>query len=409
MNTPTKLGTYALGLVAVFGAAAGVGNAVGPVGPAATAHDTAAHDDPDTESPMDMTQQQSSAASGAHVPGGLQISENGYTLDLADSLPAGAATPVSFRILGPDGQPVTAYDIAHDEDLHLIAVRRDLSGYQHVHPELTPDGTWSIPLDLTPGTWRLFADFDPAGEDAALVLGADVAVAGDYTPCRCPSRRPSAEVDGYTVALDGDLVPGQESKLTLSVSRDGQPVTDLQPYLAAYGHLVALRDGDLAYLHVHPAGRTRRRGHRPGPDITFYARRPRPGTTGCSWTSSTATRPHRRVHRPRRRSRPAVSDGDRPLRAPASTTTAATPTADRPAPPSRACSKEETMSSTPDTADRHGGRPPGRTGDRRDDLRLVRRPHREEAQPAGRRRPPPSTTPPRRRRSPHRRTSPPRT
>ena len=29
-------------------------------------------------------------------------------------------------------------------------------------------------------------------------------------------------------------------------------MTDLQPYLGAYGHLVALRDGDLAYLHVHP-------------------------------------------------------------------------------------------------------------------------------------------------------------
>ena len=36
--------------------------------------------------------------------------------------------------------------------------------------------------------------------------------------------------------------------------RDGEPVTDLEPYLGAYGHLVALRAGDLAYLHVHPEG-----------------------------------------------------------------------------------------------------------------------------------------------------------
>ena len=276
MNTPTKLGTYALGLVVVFGAAAGLGNAVGPVGPAAAAHDTATHDDPDTESPMDMPQQ-SSAASGGHVPGGLQISENGYTLDLADSLPAGAATPVSFRILGADSRPLTSYDTAHDQDLHLIAVRRDLSGYQHVHPELAPDGTWSIPLDLTPGAWRLFADFDPAGEDAALVLGADVAVGGDYTPVSLPEASTRAEVDGYTVTLDGNLVPGQESELILSVSRDGQPVTDLQPYLAAYGHLVALRDGDLAYLHVHPAGEPGDGATRPGPDITFYATAPSAG------------------------------------------------------------------------------------------------------------------------------------
>lgn len=31
-------------------------------------------------------------------------------------------------------------------------------------------------------------------------------------------------------------------------------VTDLKPYVGAFGHLVALRAGDLAYLHVHPDG-----------------------------------------------------------------------------------------------------------------------------------------------------------
>jgi hypothetical protein len=278
MNSPTKLGAYTLGLVAVFGAAAGIGSVVGPVGAAAddtATHDAAPHGETPAESPIDTSAQPSPAST--HLPGGLQVSENGYTLDAAGSLPAGAATPVSFRILGPDGQPVTAYDPAHDEDLHLIAVRRDLTGYQHVHPELSADGTWSIPLDLTAGEWRLFADFDPAGPDEPLVLGADVAVAGDYTPQPLPEPSPTAGVDGYTVTLDGQLVPGQESELTLSVSRDGRPVTDLQPYLAAYGHLVALRDGDLAYLHVHPAGEPGDGATAPGPDITFYATAPSAG------------------------------------------------------------------------------------------------------------------------------------
>ena len=273
MNTPTRLGAYTLGLVAVFGAAAGIGSAVGPVGPAATTHDTGSH----AESPADTTAQQTSAGPGTRLPGGLQISQEGYALDVARELPAGPATPVTFRVLGPDGRPVTAYDTAHDEDLHLIAVRRDLTGYQHVHPDLAADGTWSVPLDLTAGTWRLFTDFDPAGDDAALVLGADVAVAGDHTPQPLPQPSTTAEVDGYTVTLDGQLVPGQESELTLSVSRDGQPVTDLQPHLAAYGHLVALRDGDLAYLHVHPAGQPGDGTTAPGPDITFYATAPSAG------------------------------------------------------------------------------------------------------------------------------------
>ncbi len=65
--------------------------------------------------------------------------------------------------------------------------------------------------------------------------------------------------------------------LTLTVARDGEPVTDLQPYLAAYGHLVALRVGDLGYLHVHPEGAPGDGVTAPGPEITFMAVAPSDG------------------------------------------------------------------------------------------------------------------------------------
>ena len=45
---------------------------------------------------------------------------------------------------------------------------------------------------------------------------------------------------------------GEESELEFVVRHDGEVVNDLDDYLGAKGHLVALRDGDLAYLHVHP-------------------------------------------------------------------------------------------------------------------------------------------------------------
>ena len=41
---------------------------------------------------------------------------------------------------------------------------------------------------------------------------------------------------------------------------------DLEPYLGALGHLVALREGDLAFLHVHPEAE-----EGSGPRVAFRA------------------------------------------------------------------------------------------------------------------------------------------
>ena len=79
-------------------------------------------------------------------------------------------------------------------------------------------------------------------------------------------------VDDYTVTVQGDLVAGRTSRLTLTVAKAGVPVTDLQPYLGAYGHLVALRAGDLGYLHVHP-----QQTDAAGPRIVFDAEVPTAG------------------------------------------------------------------------------------------------------------------------------------
>lgn len=265
MNTIGKTATFAVGLALVFGASLGIGHAVGPVGgESADAH--AGHGMESSADPM---------GSGDTVPGGLQISEHGYTLvPPSEPLPAGKKTDFRFRITGPDGKPVTRYTQSHGKDLHFIVARSDLSGFQHVHPELAADGTWSVPLTFrSAGSYRVFTDFVPAG-GSGLTLGADVSVAGDYRPTPLPAPSRTAHVDGYTVTLSGDATAGAASMLTLSVAKDGRPVTDLQPYLGAYGHLVALRQGDLAYLHVHPQGAPGDGTTRPGPGITFHAEFP---------------------------------------------------------------------------------------------------------------------------------------
>lgn len=242
MSTPVRLGVFLLGLVAVFAAAVGVGRAVGPVG----------DDPPASHAGMDGHGSEHASASAGGLPGGLATSADGLTLVLDHTTYKPGLRELAFRVEDVTGAPVTEYDVEHDKLLHVIVVRRDFSGFQHVHPELDASGTWRVPVDLAPGSWRVFADFVPAGGDKT-VLGTDLSVPGapDLTP-RAPLSD-VAEVDGYTVTVDGDLVAGEHSVLDLTVSKDGQPVTDLEPYLGAYSHLVALREGDLAYLHVHPS------------------------------------------------------------------------------------------------------------------------------------------------------------
>jgi hypothetical protein len=260
MNTPAKLSAFALGLAAVFGVTYGAGHLAGPIRASAEA--------PSTHSGM------KEMAAMNSEPGGLLVSDRGYTLETTPA-PAGE---FAFRVLGPDGRAVTAFDAEHDKRMHLIVVRRDLSGFRHVHPQMDAAGTWRVtsPLD-GPGTYRAFADFKPTGAEP-LTLGIDVPVPGAATPVPLPPPATTASVDGYTVTLAGTPKAGTESELKLTVSHDGKPVTDLQPYLGAYGHLVALRAGDLAYLHVHPDGAPGDGTTRPGPDITFHADVPSVGT-----------------------------------------------------------------------------------------------------------------------------------
>ncbi|MBW3639031.1 MAG: hypothetical protein KY451_04160 [Actinobacteria bacterium] len=285
MNTPTRLAVFAAGLAVVFVGAVGVGNAVGPVGTAAAdphggGHSSAADAEPDAghEGGHDAGDAGPSAARDTPVTG-LSVSTDGYTLQLESATaPVGTAAPFAFTITGPDGQPVTDFTPEHDKELHLIVVRRDTTGFQHVHPTRDPAGRWSVPLTLgSAGAYKVFTDFVPDDRTDSLTLAADFAAAGSYEPQPLPAVSRTATVEDYTVTLDGDLTAGTLSELTLSVSRGGQPVTDLQPYLAAYGHLVALRAGDLAYLHVHPDGKPGDGRTAAGPGITFYADVPTAG------------------------------------------------------------------------------------------------------------------------------------
>ena len=198
---------------------------------------------------------------GAAVPvgaavGGLSLSSSGLTLvPEQTSFTAGRRQTLSFRIAAAGGAPVTTYAVVHDKPLHLIVIRRDLSGFQHLHPTMAPDGTWSIDLTLAEsGIHRMIADFTAVvgGQQVATTLGGDLTVAGDYAPRALPTPAQGVAADGFRVTYEGAPDTRSTQPIMVGVTgADGRPVA-LEPYLGSFGHLVVMRDGDLAYVHVHP-------------------------------------------------------------------------------------------------------------------------------------------------------------
>ncbi|SDD00171.1 heavy metal-binding domain-containing protein [Glycomyces harbinensis] len=277
MNTPARLGLYAAGLAALFAGAYLVSGAVVPASAVDDWKDEAA---PEHE---DMGMETDTEDHGGHEADpvrGLAIEQDGYLLsEVAAPTTVGAEGTLAFDITAPDGTALTRYTESHEKELHLIVVRADGAEFRHVHPEFDGE-TWSLPWSWDqPGTYRVFADFVPgdADEELDVTLSRTVEVTGDYAPRPENPVTRTASVDGFEATLTGDLAAGATTELTVEITRDGEPVTALEPYLGAWGHLVALREGDLGYLHVHPEGDDPEPGTTSGPAITFATAAPTEG------------------------------------------------------------------------------------------------------------------------------------
>jgi hypothetical protein len=227
-STGRRLAAYAAVLVAVFGVGSAIGAWVGP--------------SPDT----------AEAEAPPPVGRGVVTTEDGYRLVPASTQLDPDGGPFRFTITGRDGEPVTELTETHEKLLHLVVVNRELTEFEHVHPALATDGTWSVELPALPGgSYRAIADFWVT-DGPHLALGVDLAVAGTYTPAALPEPTATVSVDGYDVDVVTDAGDTGEVRVDLTVRRGGEVVTELEPYLGAFGHLIGIHTGDLAYAHVHP-------------------------------------------------------------------------------------------------------------------------------------------------------------
>jgi hypothetical protein len=256
-----NLGISAVVLVALFGLAVVAGRLLDPDAPEG---DAAA--DHSNRHPKEMENMTSD-----HVRG-LAVAENGLRLVTEDpEVRRGAAEELRFRIVDRKGRAVRDFDVVDTKRMHVIVVRRDLTEFQHLHAAIGPDGTWSTRLRVPEGgSYRVFADFSHEGRPTTLA--GDLRVAGAADLQGLPAPRPVATSEGrYDVRLAaGAARPSRETMLRFTVIKGGRRV-DVEPYLGAGGHLVALREGDLAFLHIHPVEQAN------GDSIAFAATFPTEG------------------------------------------------------------------------------------------------------------------------------------
>jgi hypothetical protein len=209
---------------------------------------------------------------------GLSASLHGYHLTTVGAAMPNTAMPITFTVTRA-GKPVTEFDVEQTKLMHFYLIRADLTGFQHLHPLLGSDGVWTVTPDaLRSGRYRMYVQFVPHADAqaGALVLSSAFTVSGG-APANTPIPAPTTatSVDGYTVKLAGTPHAGKDTMLTLTVTRDGKPITDLQPYLDTYAHVTALHQSDLAFAHLHPAGAVN--GDHGGPTLSLTADLPETG------------------------------------------------------------------------------------------------------------------------------------
>jgi len=259
MNASTRLIAFAAVLGLAFGGAALAGAALDPTRaepraerPGGGHGDAAGHAGDRSAQPPSAGH--GGARAGTPVAAGVALSQDGFTLEPDRAVfPAGEPARFTFRIRDERGRVLRdEYEVESEREMHLIVVRADAATYAHLHPRRGADGTWSVQLALpAPGTYRAYADFMVDGEQRTLT--ASLFAPGDFRPVPLPDPATTDTTSGLDVELKTtNLAAGSEGRLAFAVTRDGRPVDDLERYLGAKGHLVALRAGDLAYLHVHP-------------------------------------------------------------------------------------------------------------------------------------------------------------
>ena len=190
-----------------------------------------------------------------------------YDLDFATTpaaVTAGAPFTIRLRVRDSGGEEaITSFEEMHDKRFHLFIISRDMSVFEHVHPEQRPNGTWELDARLPkPGYYTIVTDFMPTGGSPQVIMRPLITAdsngdaESDQVPL-VPDTLFEQTRNGITARVEFEpkpLLAGEHGHLTyqLTDAATGEPVVDLQPYLGAFGHTLIMSEDQSRVVHSHP-------------------------------------------------------------------------------------------------------------------------------------------------------------
>lgn len=212
-----------------------------------------------------------------------------YTLNVKtnpEQIMPGQPVELTFSVTDKrNGRLLKKYQISQTKLMHVIVLRHDLTFYDHIHPEYNNDGLFTIKTTFpSEGKYNLYVDYSPPDFYENLSIGtiqtaqAPVKQIAELTPDTTMTKTfenrykitltPSGP---YTVNDTIDIT------YTLEDTTTNKPITDLETYLGAFGHVASVSEDLSVFTHVHPLNPPLSPSDPGGPQVRFSTFFPKPG------------------------------------------------------------------------------------------------------------------------------------
>lgn len=188
-----------------------------------------------------------------------------YSVDLKwpDQISSNQDTELTFNVYDAStGNKVFLFRKVYGKVVHMIVVDSELNFFSHIHPEQTENGftiKTQFPKD---GRYHIYLDFQPLGaieqQIAHTVFVGNVEKPALSTAT--PDTNYTKTFGDYEVTLNypkplksSEISIGQQIfTYNIKDAKTKQGITNLKPYLEAFGHLVMINQQTFDYVHVHP-------------------------------------------------------------------------------------------------------------------------------------------------------------